>query len=249
VPATIFITALALTAIIAGRYLALSGLAYWLLWRPQSRQGGVKLNRDRPTAALIRHEITASLLSSPIYAVPAAIVLVMWQRGGTAIYTDVGRYGWGYLLVSGLIYLLLQDTYYYWLHRAMHSRRLYRWCHAGHHRSRQPTPFASFSFDIAEAALTAWFLPALTLVLPINAYLILVLLTLMTVTAILNHSGWELVPESWLRSRIGGAFITASHHSLHHSRFSCNYGLYFRAWDRAMGTDHDPATGPRAAAR
>jgi sterol desaturase/sphingolipid hydroxylase (fatty acid hydroxylase superfamily) len=202
------------------------------------------LNRDSPERALIRHEIFASLVSSPIYALPAAAVLVLWQHGGTAIYTDIGRYGWVYLAFSGLLYLALQDMYYYWLHRAMHGRRFYRWCHAGHHRSREPTPFASFSFDAAEAAMTAWFLPALAMVIPINAYLILFLLTLMTIAAILNHSGWELIPASWLRGAIGRWMITASHHSLHHTRFRCNYGLYFRAWDRLMGTDREAEPQP-----
>jgi lathosterol oxidase len=240
----IAITALLLTAIIAARYLALSGLAYWLLWgRPGNPDiRGIRLNREPPSRLLVRHEIFASLVSSPIYAVPAAIVLVLWQQGGTAIYTDVGRYGWPYLIFSSAIYLALQDTYYYWLHRAMHSARFYRWLHAGHHRSREPTPYASFSFDAAEAALTAWFLPALAMVIPINAYLILVLLTAMTIAAIMNHSGWELVPASWLRGPFGRIMITASHHSLHHTRFRCNYGLYFRLWDRLMGTDRDPLT-------
>ncbi len=50
-----------------------------------------------------------------------------------------------------LFYLAVQDTYYYWAHRVMHHPRLFSWMHAGHHRSRQPTPFASFAFDPAEA--------------------------------------------------------------------------------------------------
>jgi sterol desaturase/sphingolipid hydroxylase (fatty acid hydroxylase superfamily) len=240
--AAIIIFTLLMSVVIAARYLVLSWLAYWLLWgRPgRPRLAGRRLNRDEPSWSLVRHEIMASLISSPIYALPAAIVLVLWQHGGTAIYTDVGQYGWPYLVFSALVYLTLQDTYYYWLHRAMHGRHMYRWCHSGHHRSRQPTPFASFSFDPAEAALTAWFLPALAMILPIDMSLIPVLLMLMTITAILNHGGWELVPLSWLRGRVGGFVITASHHSLHHTRFRCNYGLYFRVWDRLMGTDHDP---------
>ena len=27
------------------------------------------------------------------------------------------------------------------------------------------------------------------------------------------------------------------HHDLHHKHFSCNYALYFRFWDKLMGTD------------
>jgi sterol desaturase/sphingolipid hydroxylase (fatty acid hydroxylase superfamily) len=239
----IIIATVFLTAIIAARYLALSGLAYWLLWGRPNHLGlsGVRLNRDAPSWRLMRHEIRASLVSSPIYAFPAAIVLVLWQNGGSAIYSDVHRHGWVYLAFSAILYLVLQDTYYYWLHRAIHGRLMFRWCHAGHHRSRQPTPFASFSFDAAEAALTAWFMPALAMLIPINVYALLALLMMMTVTAILNHSGWELIPPSWLRGPFGALMIGASHHSLHHTRFQCNYGLYFRVWDRLMGTDHSPA--------
>ena len=42
--------------------------------------------------------------------------------------------------------------------------------------------------------------------------------------------------------------ISATHHSLHHTRFRCNYGLYFRAWDRWMGTDAmpEPVTSAQA---
>ena len=35
----------------------------------------------------------------------------------------------------------------------------------------------------------------------------------------------------------GNWLITASHHQLHHQRNKCNYGLYFRFWDRLCATD------------
>ncbi len=31
--------------------------------------------------------------------------------------------------------------------------------------------------------------------------------------------------------------VTASHHQRHHDQYRCNYGLYFRVWDRLCGTD------------
>ena len=83
----------------------------------------------------------------------------------------------------------------------MHVKALFRHMHAGHHRSRQPTAYASFAFDWAEAALTAWLLPALTFVVPIHPAVIVVLLTLMTILAVLNHSGAELLP-AWLVRRL-----------------------------------------------
>jgi sterol desaturase/sphingolipid hydroxylase (fatty acid hydroxylase superfamily) len=236
------VVTIALTAIIAARYLIFSGLAYWLLWQ----RGGEKLrykrlNRDRPMRRAILREIRLSLLSSAVYAAPAAVALVVWLHGGTKIYADWSVHGGApYILLSAFIYLLVQDAYYYWAHRLMHAPRLFKWMHAGHHRSRQPTPFASFAFDPAEALATAWLLPAMTFVIPIHIGVVIALLLLMTVTAVMNHSGWEMLPERFVYGPVGRHLISATHHSLHHTRFNANYGLYFRFWDKIMGTDAMP---------
>ncbi len=244
-------TAAALTVIIAARYLVVSGLFYWLLWQwGGEKLGARRLNRERPVRALVLQEIRLSLLSSGIYAAPAAIALVAFMHGGTMIYTDWDAYGGvPYLLLSAFIYLFLQDTYFYWGHRLMHHGHLFGWSHAGHHRSRQPTPFASFAFDPAEAALTGWLMPAMVFAVPIHAAVLLALLLLMTMIAVFNHSGWEILPRWLVSGPIGSQLISATHHGYHHVRFDRNYGLYFRFWDRLMGTDAMPAeilsrTGP-----
>jgi sterol desaturase/sphingolipid hydroxylase (fatty acid hydroxylase superfamily) len=230
--------AIALTAIIAIRYLAVAGGAYWLFWGGQARRAGSRqLSRRPPDRRTIRREIVASLVATPIYAIPAAAALEGWKHGYTRLYADPAAYGLWWLPVSAVVYLLAHDTFYYWLHRLLHHRRVFPWAHRGHHASRDPTPFASFSFDPAEAALTAWFLPALTLIVPLQLGVALFLLTLMTVTAVMNHAGREVWPDAWLRHPVGRMVITASHHDLHHKVFSANYGLYFRFWDRALGTD------------
>lgn len=238
----ILTTTAALTVIIAARYFLLSGLFYWLLWR----RGGEKLrakrlNRDRPMRVLIRQEIRLSLLSSAVFALPAALAAVAYVHGGTKIYTDWTAYGGvPYLLLSFFLYLVVQDGYYYWAHRLMHHPWLFRWMHAGHHRSRQPTPFASFAFDPAEAALTGWVLPVMVFIVPVHLALIMVLLALMSTVAVFNHSGWEILPRWLVTGPVGGQLISATHHSYHHLRFDRNYGLYFRLWDRLMGTDVMP---------
>ncbi len=240
--AEILITTALLTAIIAARYLVFSGLAYWLLWqRGGEKLRAKRLNRDRPMRRVVMREIRLSLLSSAVYAAPAAVVLVAWLHGGTKIYTGWSVHGGApYLLLSALLYLIIQDSYYYWAHRLMHHPRLFKWMHAGHHRSRQPTPFASFAFDPAEALATAWLLPALVFLIPVHIGVLVALLILMTVTAVMNHSGWEVLPERFIDGPIGGQLISATHHSLHHTRFGANYGLYFRFWDKLMGTDAMP---------
>jgi len=234
-----WITYVAFVAIIAARYLAIAGLFHWLLWhRPDEKVRAERLAKQRPEHRAIRHEILMSLLSSFIYALPAAIAIEIWKGGGTAIYSSVDSlWGWIYIPVSMFIYFAANDTFFYWTHRAMHHPRLYSVMHRTHHKSKQPTPWAAFSFHPTEAALEAWLLPVMTLFVPIHISAALAVLMLMTLTSVLNHAGWEVMPRGWMRGWGGRHIITATHHNMHHTRFKGNYGLHFRFWDKLMNTD------------
>lgn len=231
----IVLTTLALSLIIGVRYLLVAGLAHLAVW--SGRGCGRQLNHRPPVWSRIRREILASLIACPIYALPAAIVLEFWKRGGTAVYDRVDAWPLWWLPASFVVYLLAHDAFYYWVHRGLHHPRMFAWAHAEHHRSRDPSAFASFAFDPAEAVATAWFLPALAMVIPIHWSVALSLLTLMSVTAVLNHAGREVWPAAWLGRHPLDWFITATHHNTHHKRFSGNYGLYLQLWDRMAGTD------------
>ncbi len=235
----LFAATLGLSGIIAVRYL----LAAWVVWRMQwgrERGFGVQLNRERPTRRAIAHEIRYSLLCTPIYALPAAAAFEAFQAGGTRVYLDPGLYGWAWLPASFVLLLLIQDAHYYWTHRVLHHPRVFGWAHAGHHRAMEPSPFASFAFDPAEAALTAWLLPALVFFVPVHVGVLGALVAVMTGAAVLNHCGWEVWPGAFVRGRIGGQLITATHHTRHHTHQKTNFGLYFRLWDRLCGTDAMP---------
>jgi lathosterol oxidase len=255
-PGRLFVTFMALTAIIALRYVLISGLFYWLLWtRDPPRVRAMKLMQGSPRPGAMLNEIRWSLIASFIYAAPAAVVLELWQLGGTAIYNDLAEYPLWYLPLSIGIYLFAHDTYFYWTHRLMHLKRVFPVMHRVHHESRPPTPWAAFSFHPYESVLGAVFLPVLALVVPIHVGAILFILTVMTLAAVFNHSGYEVFPRWWLKGLPGRHLITAAHHDLHHKHFNCNYALYFRFWDKWMGTDimeseydflRDPATAPES---
>jgi Delta7-sterol 5-desaturase len=234
-----------LTLIIGARYLLLAGGLWWLLW---CRPGGVgrQLNRERPSCRMMAKEIRYALISTPIYAVPAAIAVEAFRAGGTRLYTQPFAHGLWWLPVSIVLLLLIQDTLYYWTHRLLHHRRVFAVAHAGHHGSREPSPFASFAFDPVEALLTAWVLPLLVFLIPINVWALIGLLSMMTIVAAMNHCGWEMWPDRWVRAGPGALLITATHHSRHHTHVQTNFGLYFRLWDRLCSTDSMPSTRTRS---
>ncbi len=228
-----------LTAIIWARYFVVAGIFYWLLWvRPASKVSARRLAPQKPSADIVRHEVLMSLASSAIYALPGAYVLEAWKGGGTAIYSSIdGLAGWAYVPVSILIYLLIHDAYFYWTHRWMHHPKLFKAMHLTHHRSRQPTPWAAFSFHPWEAIISAWLLPVVAFFIPIHVGAVMFLLIFMTYCSVANHAGWEILPRFVTEGPVGKLLISASHHNVHHTNYSANYGLYFRFWDQAFGTD------------
>ncbi len=225
------LSALAMTAIVAVRYLAVSGGFAWLTDR---RHPGLYAGQR----GQIGREIGWSLASAAIYGVPAGILAWGWQeRGWTRVYTDIGDYPLWWLPASVLLYLFLHDSWFYWTHRWMHRPRLFRAAHAVHHASKPPTAWAAMSFHPIEALTGAMVIPALVLLIPIHAGALLFVLLVMTVMGVTNHMGWELFPRWLVEGPAGRWLITASHHQRHHRDYRCNYGLYFRFWDRLCGTD------------
>ena len=226
------IAALAMSLIVALRYFLASGLFAWLTER---RFPGL----HQEQRAQIKREIAYSLISTVIYGAPAGIVFYLWQhRGMTLIYTDFALYSWWYLPLSLAVYLLVQDTWFYWSHRAMHRyKALFRLAHAVHHQSRPPTAWTAMSFHPAEAVSGAIVVPLLVFLVPIHIAMLGAVLAIATVMAVINHMGWELLPRAFVHSRLGGWLISASHHEKHHEDYGCNFGLYFRLWDHLCGTD------------
>ncbi len=231
-------TYLLLVAIIIARYFAIAGFFHYFLWmRPEEKVQASRLTRHEPTKETIRHEIVMSCISSFIYAAPAAAVMFMWEQGGTALYSDLSLLDLAYIPASIVIFLLANDAFFYWTHRAMHHPKLYPIMHRTHHKSLQPTPWAAFSFHPTEALLESWLLPAMAIFIPIHVGAALFVLMAMTVTSVTNHAGWEILPRSWLKGWVGENIISATHHNMHHTKFKGNYGLHFRLWDKLMGTD------------
>ena len=227
----IILSALAMSVIVALRYLATSGLfAVWTARRYPGRLAG--------QGAQVRLEIGWSLASAAIFGVPAGIVAWGWQqRDWTRIYTDLHAYPWWWMPLSVLAFLLVHDSWFYWTHRLMHRPWWYKAMHAVHHASRPPTAWAAMSFHPWEALSGALVVPLLVFLIPIHVAMLALVLAIMTLMGVTNHMGWELFPRRLVEGAAGRWLITASHHELHHRKYRCNYGLYFRHWDRLCGTD------------
>lgn len=121
--------------------------------------------------------------------------------------------------------VLIQDTIFYWSHRALHRPRLYRAIHGKHHTFRHVRGHAAeYAHPIeAIANLIAFMLPAI--VLGSHLFTFGIWVAIRVVETVEAHSGYAF-------TRL------ASRHAFHHlyAAKGC-LGSFFGIWDRIMGTD------------
>lgn len=237
-PFWFLITTLVVFAVVIGRYLLIAGIFYGVfhLWFPQKWQQR-KINNRGYKRHQFRKEVYWSTVTALLFAVAGAGTLLLWQKGYTKVYFNVNVYPIWWLPLSLLIALVMHETYYYWLHRWMHHPTIFKIVHKVHHDSNITSPWTAFSFHPIEGFFQAIFLPALLMVLPMHLYVLIVQLTIMTFSSVINHLDIEVYPKNFHKHFFGRWLIGATHHSLHHKQFKYNYGLYFTFWDKWKKTE------------
>ncbi len=221
------------------RYFAVAGGMYLLLYIALRRRSlAYRIQHAFPSWTLVAYEIRWSLFSAA--ATGASTLLLYWliRAGHSSVYTEVGGYGWPYLVVSVLVCVAGYDTWIYWQHRLLHTPWLFRHIHSAHHHVDNPTPFAAFSQHPVETLMgNAYFLLFVVLV-PMHPLAIAASGGWMYVVSLIAHSGYEFYPRGFTRHPVFQWINTSTHHNMHHSQVGCNYGTWLNVWDRVMGTNH-----------
>jgi sterol desaturase/sphingolipid hydroxylase (fatty acid hydroxylase superfamily) len=186
----------------------------------------------------ITHEIIWSAISRVIFTFIIILITYSNAHGYAKIYININQYGVWYVFVSALIMILWHDTYFYWLHRAIHSPKFFNLVHRTHHVSLNPTPFASNSFSPLESVAESLSIVIAIFVIPLNPAVILFVQFFEFAYNIYGHLGFEIMPSGFTKHWFFRWFNTATHHNMHHSKFKANYGLYFNFWDTWMNTNH-----------
>lgn len=221
------------------RYVGIAGVVFVLFyWLKQRRLRAMKIQVHYPPASDIRREIKDSALSLAIFSLVGVLVFVMYRMGWTRMYLRIDDHGWGYLVFSALALIVLHDAYFYWMHRLMHCKPLFKLAHLTHHRSHNPTPWAAFAFHPVEAVIEAGLFPIVCLFIPFHPLAVLGWLLYMTVMNVMGHCGFEIFPRGFVTHPLFFWHNTSTHHNMHHRFANYNYGLYFNIWDRLMGTNH-----------
>ena len=147
---------------------------------------------------------------------------------------------------ANLLNFVVIDYLYYWNHRLLHSKRLWR-THALHHTAQQA--------DVFIASRNTLWTPLLIVYVWANGICIFLLtdpapfLAGAAITASLDlwrHTSFSPAPGSLLHRAASLLLITPHEHIWHHSsdRADKNFGANLSIWDRVHGTYWNPVDKP-----
>lgn len=187
---------------------------------------------DLPIGAeQIKREMKNSL-HTPMHAVILAAFLYL------GFFTNTSLESFFY---TGIASTIWAEIWHYGSHRAFHLRALH-WIHLEHHKSRLNSPFTAISFSFTEKLVFD-----LGLLVPLAAVDAFVSLNAFGIAAwyigylVINsfsHANFELKSKDYNRW-LGKVLTSTTYHSLHHSRYTGNYGLGTRILDRLFKTEWD----------
>lgn len=223
-------------AIFGFRYLAFAGLAFaaWYGGHDGPKRG--KLQGSAPDLPQLAREIAYSVVAILIFGLVNAVIFGYGIAPHTQLYFDVARYGWAWFWASIPLMILMHDTYFYWTHRLMHTRALFRTFHAVHHLSANPTPWTAYAFHPLESVVQALGVVLIIFIMPSHPGALIIFQTISTAINVYGHLGYEIYPRNWPRHWFGRWVNTSVAHNFHHKTARHNFGFYFLFWDRLMGT-------------
>ncbi|TGM10814.1 sterol desaturase family protein [Leptospira selangorensis] len=220
------------------RYFLFAGIAFlvFYIWKHPFQYRKIQEKNAKPSQ--FRKEFLYSVSSVIVYTSVTLIVFLFRKYGYFKFYERIEDYGWGYLILSTVLILGIQDFYFYWTHRLMHTRFFYKRVHKLHHDSTTPSPWTAYSFSPWEALIHSLIMPIVALLFPVHPLALMIFMTFQIIRNVLGHSGYEIFP-SWMgTNKILKLLNSNTNHDMHHQSFRYNYGLYTTIWDYLFGTVH-----------
>jgi lathosterol oxidase len=223
--------------VITLRYALLASIAFLIFYVIRKNQlRDFKIQFKFPGTKDYLREIAYSVVTAVIFAAIGFGVFATSFAKFTQTYWEISKYGIGYFILSIILMIIVHDAYFYWTHRWMHGKSIFRIVHRVHHLSTNPSPWAAMSFHPLEAVIEGSVIVLIAFLFPVHPLAIGIFLLFMMMYNVYGHLGFELYSQGFSKSLIGKWINTSVNHNMHHQTVSGNYGLYFLWWDRWMGT-------------
>lgn len=202
----------------------------WAVFAFMARRGIARAQQvgagHEPNRRLLRGAwLEAAVQQVLFFALCFAAVYPLWRASSGGL--DAPWHGPWLMLLHLLAFALIQDTIFYFSHRALHTPWLFKHIHSKHHRFRFVRPLVAEYAHPVENTLNfiAFFAGPCLLGTPWATLQVWIVLRMFeTLEA---HSGFTLTPLS-------------DRHSFHHLYATKGiYGSFVSPWDWLLGTDRE----------
>jgi 4-alpha-methyl-delta7-sterol-4alpha-methyl oxidase len=150
-----------------------------------------------------------------------------------------------YVVVAQLgFFIYLDDFLYYWFHRTMHTRWLYKHVHAWHHRIVTPWAITGHYMHPVEYVVTATIALAGPILLGSHVVVLWLWFAFRQWEAAEGHCGYDF---PWTPTHLLPFNDGARHHDFHHARVRGNYAGFLAYVDWMFGTyakGYEPRSWP-----
>lgn len=211
-------------------------IIFWIVGKKYFKKIRIQ-ETERANLHHFKHDLGFSASTFLVFAIMDVSLLYLESKGYTQLYFNINDYGYLWLVLSFFIVLFIDDMFFYWSHRAMHSARFYKFFHKVHHESTDPSPLTAFAFHPSEAVIEQLMHVVLPFILPLNFGVMLAWQIFSMLNNVLAHLGYEIYPKGWVKFPLLQFKTASTHHNMHHQLFNGNYALYFTWWDKWMGTE------------
>eukprot|EP00030_Apusomonadida_sp_AF-17_P005896 a676613_317.p1 GENE.a676613_317~~a676613_317.p1 ORF type:complete len:322 (-),score=116.69 a676613_317:21-959(-) len=141
---------------------------------------------------------------------------------------------WTKIATTCFYCIVIEDFYFYWVHRYLHHPSIYKHIHKIHHEHKAPFGIAAeYAHPIETAFLGIGTMlgPMLLIDHLLTLWIWLVVRLFQTIEV---HSGYDF---PWSLNRWIPFWGGAIFHDFHHEKFDGNYSSTFTLWDKVFGTD------------
>ena len=222
---------LASVAISALAFLAFAGPLTWIAAAapPSLERYRIQSRRPRPQE-LLAPSLRAWLVNNAILLVVVVLAWPLLRLSGV----HAGPLPpWWVVLGQVVLFIYLDDFLYYWVHRTLHTRWLYKRIHGWHHRIVTPWAVTGHYMHPVEYVLTG----TLALVGPVlvGAHVLTLWLwfAFRQWEAAEGHCGYDF---PWTPTHVLPFNDGAIHHDVHHARVKGNYAGFLAWTDWVFGT-------------
>ena len=211
-------------------------LIFWILKPNFLKKFRIKqINEISPRTA---EELGLTFINLTMYLIPFfCLVFAKEKLGIFSVYTDINERGIPYFIFSIFLFMIINDTWFYWMHRAMHSIKFFKQFHMKHHQSVNTTPLTAYSFNVGEGLINMGYYIFMIIFVPWHP----LALTIFGVVGIAFnsyiHLGYDFAYIARSKNPVLKWINSSTHHSTHHQIFEGNYSVWFTFWDKIMKTE------------